>query len=471
MKKPVLTLYIIHGWTYTTAPWAKTLALLEKKGVKVEMLNVPGLTSSSKKVWTIEDYVKWADRKIPKGAIALGHSNGGRILLNLCSTKPDKLKQLILLDAAGVYEPSKKRDLTRSISKHFGFLKRIPGVAKIWHKLTGASDYAKAPANMKKTLTNMLDSDRHLQLERVTTPTSILWGEQDQVTPPRQAAVMHEKLPNSDLKMFPGWTHAPYISHPEQLAQAILQVIKHPPLAHPTADNVAATSAALALKRAPEPVLTAKGDQNPVAPNVPTKLVLRKDDSTITKGLVISDAEGAAVKYQPKKPEIASKVTDASAISASANLKKAVPNKTPKGPALNTVNASASAVLKKTAKKAPVTDAAVVSAALALEKKAHVDKTPAPDPQPSIVAELEQKTVGEVGFVPLEPTASGATLPEGSITSASVPKVSRIEQAKRKARAVRAKSKARAKAKAKDSANADNTKAKAAAESEPKGKA
>ena len=105
------TLYIIHGWTYTVKPWQKTIALLEKAGVKVKMLNVPGLTAPSNKIWTIQDYVAWADKNLPEDAVALGHSNGGRILLNLCSKNPTKLSRLILLDSAGVYEPSRKRVL------------------------------------------------------------------------------------------------------------------------------------------------------------------------------------------------------------------------------------------------------------------------------------------------------------------------------------------------------------------------
>lgn len=255
MKKPKL--YIIHGWTYTVAPWERTLALLKKQGVDVEMLNVPGLTASSKKVWTIEEYVKWADRNIPDGAVALGHSNGGRILLNLCSEKPEKLSHLILLDAAGVYETSSKRDTARSLSKHFGFLKKIPGLSKIWHKLTGASDYARAPENMKHTLSNMLDSDKKLDLAKVTTPTSILWGADDTVTPPRQAEVMHEKLKNSTLKIYPRWTHAPYISHPDELAKAIYQAYRKPPVVTPKVDvtQAADVSASMALKKAAEPVV------------------------------------------------------------------------------------------------------------------------------------------------------------------------------------------------------------------------
>ena len=220
------TLYIIHGWTYTTDPWNRTLALLRENGVHVKMLNVPGLTAPSDKVWTIEDYVKWADEQLPVGAVALGHSNGGRILLNLCSGNPNRLKHLILLDAAGVYEESKKRDLSRKLSKTFAPLKKIKPLRKVTHKLLGASDYDHAPENMKKTLGNMLDSDKNLDLSEVTTPTTILWGEADNVTPLRQAKVMNEKLPNSHLVTRKNWTHAPYISDPTGLAKALTIIMR-----------------------------------------------------------------------------------------------------------------------------------------------------------------------------------------------------------------------------------------------------
>ena len=235
MTKPKL--YIIHGWTYTTAPWTRTISLLEKQRISVEMLHVPGLTAPSKKVWTVEDYAKWADQNIPDGSIALGHSNGGRILLNLCSMKPEKLRHLILLDAAGVYEASTKRDTARSLSKKLAFLKKVPGLTKFWHKLTGSTDYAKAPENMKRTLSNMLDSDKNLDLSKITTPTSILWGAEDTITPPRQAEVMHAKIHPSTLEVYPNWTHAPYLSHPTELARAIIKALKHLPTPETTPEN------------------------------------------------------------------------------------------------------------------------------------------------------------------------------------------------------------------------------------------
>ena len=218
-------LYIIHGWTYTVEPWATTLSLLDKAGIKVKMLHVPGLTSPSRKVYTIEDYTKWTDSEIPDGAVALGHSNGGRILLNLCAKKPGKLSRLVLLDSAGIYEMTFRKRMVRMLAKVGRPLKRVPLVGKIFHRLTGTTDYAKAPENMKRTLENMLSSDKDLDLTRVTTPTIILWGEKDTGTPPRQAEKMRELLPNAKLKLYKDWTHAPYIADPEGLAKAIGQIL------------------------------------------------------------------------------------------------------------------------------------------------------------------------------------------------------------------------------------------------------
>lgn len=420
-------LYIIHGWTYTVAPWDQTIELLKKQDISVEMLHVPGLTTSSKKVWTIEDYTKWADRNLPDGAVALGHSNGGRILLNLCSEKPEKLKQLILLDAAGVYEPSSKRDVARSLSKKLSFLKKVPGLTKVWHKLTGASDYARAPQNMKETLANMLDSDKNLDLTKVATPTSILWGEADVVTPPRQAEVMHAKIPHNTLELYPDWTHAPYISHPKELASAIVKVLKHPPEkvssdTEPIADTTK-VSAALAIKRAEKPVLKATSEPNAVAPDVPTKLTLRKEGKP-TEGLVVSDDEGAAVKYEAKVKLRPKKITNTAKISASAGFRKAKARQ--KLPDTDVAQSSASSSLKKSDLSRSADNTKAKSAALAIKKgnirpesKAGASATGA-----KIETKAKQK-VGKtqpalpegVSFVELEPI-----VPAGIISSADVEK-------------------------------------------------
>ncbi len=217
MKK----LYIIHGWTYKPEPWLEVIRDLRKSGIDAELLRVPGLGKPSKKSFTIEDYVAWAKENLPKGSIALGHSNGGRILLNLLSKEPDYLKGIILLDSAGYYEKSAKRDISRGLSKALSPLKKSKFARKLAHKILGASDYENAPENMKVTLTNMLDSDKNLDISKVTTPAQIIWGSDDNITPVRQGKKMHELLKNSELTVKEGWRHSRYLVSTEELAQEI----------------------------------------------------------------------------------------------------------------------------------------------------------------------------------------------------------------------------------------------------------
>lgn len=220
------TLYIIHGWTYTVEPWEKTIEILrDKYDVEVKMLHVPGLTEQSQKVWTINDYVCWAKRELPDEAVVLGHSNGGRILMNLAVKHPKKLEHLILLNSAGIYEKSFKRNILHVLSKIFGIFKRIPVMRKVFHKIIGASDYAHAPENMKKTLANMHESDKDLDPSRVKVKTSILWSENDQITPLRQGRKLHELINNSTFYSSDKWRHAPYIDDPKGLAKAISEVL------------------------------------------------------------------------------------------------------------------------------------------------------------------------------------------------------------------------------------------------------
>ncbi len=225
------TLLIIHGWTYTIEPWTKVVASLKDRGVEVEQLRVPGLTEESSKVFTIEDYVQWLDKKLAgrKDVAVLGHSNGGRIALNYLTKNPDGFKQLILLNSAGIYYPpqakSLKRRIARVLAKIGKPLAKLPLLRKVFYRLIG-SDYGRAPENMKQTLSNMLESDKVFDASLVkTSKISILWGEDDQVTPIGMGKKLHQQLKGSSWRQFADWKHAPYITHPEQLTEAILEVL------------------------------------------------------------------------------------------------------------------------------------------------------------------------------------------------------------------------------------------------------
>lgn len=225
------TLYIIHGWAYSIEPWTETVDALQRAGITVIQLHVPGLTTQSDQVYTIEDYVAWLEDELVgvEAPIVLGHSNGGRIAMHYLEKHPGAFRQLILLDSAGIelggQKLSMKRKVFKAAAKILKPLKYIPGVRKIVYRLLG-SDYGAAPKNMQQTLANMLASDRGFTPSFITVPTAILWGEDDQVTPPAMAHRLHELIKGSSLKLMPGWQHAPYRTHPKQLADEILSILE-----------------------------------------------------------------------------------------------------------------------------------------------------------------------------------------------------------------------------------------------------
>jgi pimeloyl-ACP methyl ester carboxylesterase len=53
-------------------------------------------------------------------------------------------------------------------------------------------------------------------LPNMPQPTCIIWGKQDNVTPPNVAEEFNEKLPNSDLFWIDKCGHAAMMEHPEQ---------------------------------------------------------------------------------------------------------------------------------------------------------------------------------------------------------------------------------------------------------------
>lgn len=222
-------LYIIHGWTYTIEPWTSVVSILRSKGVTVHQLRVPGLTSESDAVWDIDSYVEWLHEALDGATrpIVLGHSNGGRIALNYLKKYPGAFDKLILLNAAGINVSNEKisfkRRVFRIAAKLLKPLKYIPLVRKVVYRVIGGGDYDRAPANMKQTLHNMLESDKNLDLTDIQTRVAVLWGKNDMTTPLAQGRKMAQDLPNATLKEFEPWAHAPYITHPVELAMAIMK--------------------------------------------------------------------------------------------------------------------------------------------------------------------------------------------------------------------------------------------------------
>lgn len=230
----VKKIFILHGWTYSLDRWKKLEELLKKAGIEPVFLKIPGLTAPIGGPWGIYDYVKWlsnalqAENKI----ILLGHSNGGRIAVNFAIANPEKIKHLILIDSAGIHsnQLSARLKIKRKVFKLVAtvgkkFIKSALA-KKILYCLAGESDYYNADEVMKQTMVNLLDSDKLLDLKKISVPATIIWGTKDRITPYADAEIFHREI--KDSKIYPiEARHAPFDTNSEDVARIIEDIYEY----------------------------------------------------------------------------------------------------------------------------------------------------------------------------------------------------------------------------------------------------
>ena len=222
-------IYLLPGWAYQSEAWQPVVDSLDAAGWSVHLLAIPGLSGPpADQPLTIDDYVDWLDQTLPPRApvVLVAHSNGGRICLNYCQwTSRRQVRQLVLIASAGIPPRPWRRWRNRIVSRlaHLGRgLKAVPGLGRLVYRVLGSPDYNQADPIMKQTLVNLLSSDYQLDLTKMTTPTSLIWGTADRATPLWQAQRLQQQLPNLlTTNLIPGAGHNLHRTHSQLLAQSI----------------------------------------------------------------------------------------------------------------------------------------------------------------------------------------------------------------------------------------------------------
>ena len=234
------SLLILHGWGSNSERWQRVKELLEKKGIEVLVLDLPGFgkTLSPQKAWSRDDYINWIFQKVKERNWQkfnlLGHSFGGGLAVKIAATFPERIEKLILLSPAIIQRKSIKTYLFYYISylgkKVFslpGFKIFHPLAEKLIYKLAGTKDYYVADGMMKETMKKIgKEEPLEMILEKIKIPTLILWGKKDDVLPIIDAYYIKEKIKGSELKIIPKARHSPHREAPEELAEIIVQFIQ-----------------------------------------------------------------------------------------------------------------------------------------------------------------------------------------------------------------------------------------------------
>ncbi|HOK35280.1 MAG TPA: alpha/beta hydrolase [Candidatus Pacearchaeota archaeon] len=233
-------LLILHGWGSNSERWQKVKEIIEKEGIDILIPNLPGFgfTPPPEKPWGVDDYLNWVLNFLKENNWQkfnlLGHSFGGGISVRLAQTHPEMIEKLILCAPAVIRNEKPKRILffssLGSVGKKIlslpGFKKLYPVSQKLISKIYGSKDYYAAEGVMKDTFKKVISEDLKFALEEIKAPTLILWGDKDEMLPVEHAYILHQKIKNSKLIIFPGGKHSLNIQMPEKIAESILKFLK-----------------------------------------------------------------------------------------------------------------------------------------------------------------------------------------------------------------------------------------------------
>lgn len=217
---------VLPGWTYSEEKMLPLIAALQKEGLAVNLLSIPGLTGKKlDQAWTLADYTDWLDKEIArlepkqKKITLIGHSNGGRIILAYLVDKKrqKKVDRAILIGSAGLIDKNWQKVIKKKIGLWLAKIgknwAKNEKIRKIFYKILREKDYYQASPVMKQTMTNLVNTDLRPLLSTIDIPISLLWGSEDKITPPYLAREMVQLLPQAKLEIIKNARHAPQFSH------------------------------------------------------------------------------------------------------------------------------------------------------------------------------------------------------------------------------------------------------------------
>lgn len=190
--------------------------------VIVPILPLFGLDLLSTTVGGLQKYVNRFFEKLDiKDMHLLGNSLGGHVALVQVLKHPERIKTLILTGSSGLFENGMgdtypKRGDREYIRKKTEFTFYDPKMAtdelvnEVFEITNNRLKVIKIIALAKSAIRNNLGQE----LTGIQQPTLLIWGNNDQVTPPFVAEEFHKLIPNSELHFIDKCGHAPMMEVP-----------------------------------------------------------------------------------------------------------------------------------------------------------------------------------------------------------------------------------------------------------------
>ncbi|ATA92042.1 alpha/beta fold hydrolase [Capnocytophaga canimorsus] len=222
---------ILHGLMGGLSNFEGVVSFFSERNYKVVVPELPLYTMPLLRT-TVKNLAKFIHKFVKhKGyekVILLGNSLGGHVGLLYTKLFPESVKALILTGSSGLYESAMgdgypKRGDYEFIKKKSQEVFYDPNVAteeivnEVFETVNNRTKLIKTLAIAKSAIRHNMAKD----LPKMPTPTCLIWGKNDNVTPPRVAVEFNQLLPDSELFWIDKCGHAPMMEHPDEFNQIL----------------------------------------------------------------------------------------------------------------------------------------------------------------------------------------------------------------------------------------------------------
>jgi pimeloyl-ACP methyl ester carboxylesterase len=229
-------LIVLHGLMGGLSNFGEVLNYFSKKGYRVIIPELPIYTLPLLKtnVKNLSKFLKeFMQFKNIDKAILIGNSLGGHIALYFTKLNLKNVSGIVLTGSSGLYEKSMgdtypKRgdyDYIKAKTEEVFYDPKVAtkeAVDEIFESVNDRSKVIKTLAIAKSAIRHNMAKD----LPKMNVPACIIWGKNDNVTPPEVAEDFEKLLPDANLFWIDKCGHAPMMEHPEEFNRILENWLK-----------------------------------------------------------------------------------------------------------------------------------------------------------------------------------------------------------------------------------------------------
>ena len=271
-----IPIVLLHGWGVDSGKYVeliKKLYTIHNTQFKIIIPDLPGFGKSGepKENWKLDDFVEFVNKFVEKTSrksgfelvkdilkeklekykqygntyyhtetaskiILIGHSFGGRVAIKYAAKYPEKIDKLILTGAAGIKHKltakQKALFILAKIGKMIFSLPVIDNFQKPAHNIFSKiarkkkKDYYNASPRMKEIMKNVLLEDLTGYLNKIKTPTLLVWGKEDKTTPLADGEIMKSRVENCELRIVNNANHSLPYQKAEEFGEIVGEFIE-----------------------------------------------------------------------------------------------------------------------------------------------------------------------------------------------------------------------------------------------------